>query len=320
MDYQDYYATLGVKKSASQDEIQKSYRKQARKYHPDVNSSPEAEEKFKKLTEAYEVLKDPEKRQTYDRFGHQWKQRGGAPPGWQNVRVDFGGGGGSGFSDFFEMLFGGARGAAGGGSPFGGGGFPGGDFGGGNFGGGNPFGGGFGGSLNQEVTLALTLEEAAQGGQRQITVRDPQTGQSASYTVTLPEGVRAGQKLRLAGKGLEGPGGQRGDLFLKIDLRPHQRFRLDGRDLHADLPVTPWQAALGGEASVRTLKGTLRVKVPAGSSSGRRIRLRGKGFPDPRATDGDLYLEIKVMVPETLTERERELFEALAEASAFKPS
>ncbi len=308
LDYKDYYATLGVDRKASQDDIQKAYRKLARKYHPDVNTSAGAEDKFKEVTEAYEVLKDADKRRTYDQFGSNWKQRGGPPPGWQNVGFDFGGGGGSGFSDFFENLFGGAGRAhqGGGQGPFGG-------FGG--FGGG----GGFGGpNLDQEVTLALTLEEAAKGGQRQVTVRD-QEGRSKSFTVNLPIGVKEGQKLRLQGKGIEGPNGQNGDLFLKIDFRPHPRFKLEGRNLHADLPVSPWVAALGGEASVRTLDGTVRVKVPAGSSSGRKIRLRSKGYPNPKGKDGDLTVEIKIMVPEALTDDEQRLFQELAETSEFKP-
>lgn len=305
MDYKDYYAVLGVDKKASADDIQKAYRKLARKYHPDVNTSAGAEDKFKEVTEAYEVLKDPEKRRTYDQFGHSWKQRGGPPPGWQNMGFDFGGSGGSGFSDFFETLFGGARGAGGGRNPFSG------------FGG---FGGGFGGpNLDQEVTLALTLEEAAKGGPRQVTVRDPMDGQSKTFSVNLPAGIKEGAKLRLQGKGSSGQDGRTGDLFLKVDFRPHSRFKIDGRNLQADLPVAPWTAALGGEASVRTLAGTLRVKVPAGSSSGRKIRLRGKGYPNPKGQDGDLTVEIKVVVPGDLSDRERELFEELAAISPFKP-
>ncbi|MEM9598624.1 MAG: DnaJ C-terminal domain-containing protein [Acidobacteriota bacterium] len=323
LEYKDYYATLDVDKKASADDIQKAYRKLARKYHPDVNRDDGAEDRFKEVTEAYEVLKDPEKRQQYDRFGSAWKQRGGPPPGWQNVRVDFGGGGG-GFSDFFESLFGGARGG-GGGNPFGGGGGGGNPFGGGSpfggapFGGGGFGGGGFGRSLDQEVTLALTLEEAAAGGQRTLSVHDPETGGARSFSVNLPAGIFEGQKVRLAGKGMQGPDGRSGDLLLKVELRPHRRFRLDGRDVHTDLPVSPWHAALGGEASVKTLNGTVKVKVPAGSSSGRKIRLRGKGFPNTKGKDGDLYAEIKVMVPESLTDEERELFEQLAETSAFRP-
>lgn len=324
MDFKDYYKTLGVEKKASAEDIQKAYRKMARKYHPDVNTDDGAEDKFKEITEAYEVLKDAEKRKQYDRFGKDWNRHGGAPPGWQNVNVDFGGAGGSsgaGFSDFFEMLFGGAGGRRAGGDPFtgfGGQGFGGQGFGGQGFGG-QGFGGqGFGRpNLDQETTLALTLEEAAKGGKRQITLRDPQTNTSRTLTLNLPPGMLEGKKLRLAGKGSVAPDGTRGDLFLKIDLRPHSRLRLDGLDLHAALPVTPWQAALGAEVPIKTLDGTLRLKVPAGSSTGRKIRLRGKGYPNRKGKPGDLYAEIKVMVPETLTDRERELFEALAEESEF---
>lgn len=339
MDYKDYYATLGVDKKASKDEIQKAYRKLARKYHPDVNRSENAEDKFKEITEAYEVLKDEEKRRTYDQFGSSWNQRGGPPPGWQEINFDFGGAGGgdSGFSSFFDALFGGAargRGGRGGGNPFAGGG----PFGGG--GGGNPFAGfsgqgfsgqgfsgqgfpgqgqGFGGGLDQEFTLALTLEEAARGGQRELSLHDPGSGERKSFTVSLPAGVTDGQKVRLKGKGATSPDGRTGDLYLKIQLRPHKRFKLEGRDVHTELPVTPWHAALGGEASVKTLNGTLKINIPAGSSSGRKIRLRGKGFPNPKGHDGDLFAEIKVMVPETLSDTEKELFEKLRDESSFRP-
>lgn len=314
MDYKDYYATLGVDKNASADDIQKAYRKQARKFHPDVNNSPGAEDRFKDITEAYEVLKDADKRATYDQFGSAWKSGGGRPgqppPGWGQggVHFDFGGGGGSGFSSFFDMLFGGqGRG--------GGGGFDG--FEGFNFAG---AGGGFNeGGRDQESTLALTLEEGAEGGQREIVLTDPATRQSRSITFNMPAGILPGKKLRLAGKGLPGKNGRSGDLYLKVDFKPHPRFRLEGRDLHAELAVTPWQAALGGDATVRTLGGSVKVKIPAGSSTGRRIRLKGKGYPDGRGEAGDLYAEIKIMVPEDLSERERELFEELANVSSFKP-
>ncbi|MCG8460865.1 MAG: HSP40/DnaJ peptide-binding protein, partial [Holophagales bacterium] len=222
-----------------------------------------------------------------------------------------GGSSGAGFSDFFELLFGGGRGpggARGGGAPFSG------------FGGGfSGFPGGFDANLDQHVTLALTLEEAAGGGLRELTVRDSGTGESKTLSVNLPRGIREGQKLRLAGKGMASPDGRSGDLYLQVGIRPHSRFRLDGIDIHTSLPVTPWQAALGGEVPVRTLDGTLKVKVPKGSSTGRKIRLRGKGFPNPKGNDGDLFAEIKVMVPQDLTDRERELFEELAEISTFRP-
>lgn len=310
MDYKDYYATLGVEKSASADDIQKAYRKLARKFHPDVNNSPGAEDRFKDITEAYEVLKDSEKRKTYDQFGSAWKQAGRPgqpPPGW-NAGFDFGqGAGASGFSSFFDMLFNQARGGGGGRGAGPGFGF---DFSGGGF---------DEGGRDQEVTLALTLEEGAEGGQREIVLTDPATRQTRSITFNMPVGILPGKKLRLAGKGLPGRNGKNGDLYLKVDFKPHARFKIEGRDLFAELLVSPWQAALGGEATVKTLGGNIKVKVPAGSSTGRRIRLKGKGYPDPKGEAGDLYAEIKIMVPEELTEREKELFAELAAVSSFKP-
>ncbi len=318
MEYKDYYSTLGVSKQASADEIQKAYRKLARKYHPDVNRGTGAEDKFKEITESYEVLKDPEKRQTYDRFGKDWKsfRGGGAPP----PGFDFGGGGGSGFSSFFESLFGGA----GGGHPFGGAGAGAGN----PFAGGDPFGRGFrpgGGGFNsrgqdQEALIVLPLEEAYRGGRREISVSDPMTGEVKSYTINLPRGVKPGQKIRLAGRGGPGAGsGPAGDLLLKVELAPNDRFRLEGLDLHTDLPVSPWEAALGAEASVRTLDGPVKVRIPPGTSTGRRIRLRERGWPNPKGIGGNLYAEIKVTVPGQLSKKERELFEELAEVSSFKP-
>ncbi len=321
MDFKDYYATLGIPKAASADEIQKAYRKLARKYHPDVNRDPKAEERFKDITESYEVLKDPEKRQTYDRFGADWKSYAGGsgapPPGYENVRFDFGGGDGSGFSSFFDMLFnqtgGGGRGGRGG-SPFEG------------FGGfGQRPGGGRAGfnsaGQDQEAGLALSLEEAAQGGQREITLTDPMTGRVEKVSIQLPPGVKPGQKIRLAGRGGAGLGsGPRGNLYLKVDIKPHRFFRLEELDVYSELAVTPWDAALGGDASVKTLGGSVKVKIPAGSSTGRKIRLRGRGFPNPKGPQGDHYAEIKVVVPEKLTRKERKLFEELAEVSDFRPS
>lgn len=320
MDYKDYYATLGVSKQASAEEIQKAYRKLARKYHPDVNSKPGAEARFKEITEANEVLKDPEKRKTYDRFGSQWKSyqgqggqpAAGFPPDFENIHFDFGGGGGgfggsSGHSSFFDMLFGS-------GGPFGGG------------GGGGPRSRGTRPGFDmrghdQEARIALTIEEAAEGGERQITVSDPLSGQGKTYSVKIPPGIREGQKVRLAGRGGPGAAGSSpGDLLLKVELKPHDRYRLEGHDLHVTVPVTPWDAALGTEASIKTLNGTLKIKLPPGTSSGRKIRLRGKGFPKPRDGAGDLYAEIQLVVPTELTAEERELFERLAKVSNFKPA
>ncbi|HVF61954.1 MAG TPA: J domain-containing protein [Thermoanaerobaculia bacterium] len=326
MEYKDYYASLGVSKDASQDDIQKAYRKLARKFHPDVNKDPGAENRFKEIGEAYEVLKDPEKRQKYDQFGSAWRvrqQTGAPPPGWENIRWDFGEGGdfdlgGSGFSSFFENLFGGAAAGPGGrGRP------------GGTrvrwSTGARPGAGAGGGAWSQpgtdtEARLPVTLEEAVRGGSREITLSDAQTGERNTLAVKIPAGVRAGQRIRLAGKGQPGlGGGQPGDLFLRVELEPHPRFRVEDGDLFVTVPVTPWEAALGGEAEVETLQGPLRVRIPPGSSSGRRIRLRGKGLPKPGGEPGDLYAEIRIVVPETLSERERELYQELAQAASVPP-
>ena len=317
MDYKDYYATLGVKKDASQEEIQKAYRKLARKYHPDVNKDADAERKFKEIGEAYEVLKDPDKRQKYEQFGSAWnraRQTGSPPPGWENVHFDFGNGGGgfdfrgfgggggaAGFSDFFEMLFG-AGGPGGRRRPAG-------------FGG-EPAGFGFGtqGGGDSEATLPLTVEEAVQGGTREITVADPTTGQRRSLSVKIPAGVRSGQKIRLSGQG----GAGMGDLYLKVEIQPDSRFRVEGSDVHTTVAVAPWEAALGGEAEVETPTGPVRVKIPAGSSSGRKIRLRGRGLSQAGGGKGDLLAEIRIVIPEPLTDRERELYEQLAAVAASK--
>ncbi|HXO19238.1 MAG TPA: DnaJ C-terminal domain-containing protein [Thermoanaerobaculia bacterium] len=316
MDFKDYYATLGVKKDASQEEIQKAYRKLARKFHPDVNKDPGVEARFKEMGEAYEVLKDPEKRKKYDQYGSAWntaRQTGAPPPGWEGVRFDFGGPGGGfegggpdGFSSFFDMLFGSGGGRRGGGF----GGFSG--FGGGEI----PRNGG-----DAEAQLSLTLEEAASGGTREITLADGATGERRTLSVKIPPGVRAGQRIRLAGQGSPGRrGGATGDLFLRVEVAPDPRFRVEGSDLHTTVPVTPWVAALGGEATVETLGGEVRVKIPPGSSSGRKIRLRGKGLPQAGAPGGkgDLIAEIRIVLPDELSPRQRELFEQLAEASEVR--
>ena len=316
MEFKDYYETLEVDRKASPEVIQRAYRKLARKYHPDVNQTPGAEDRFKEISEAYEVLKDPEKRGTYDRFGHAYKQApgGGPPPGWEHVHFDFGGaGGGSGFSNFFESLFGGGfRGGSG--APGGAGGF---EFDLGNLGR-QGFGSGPAAGADQEAQLVLTLEEAARGGRRELTLGNPMTGTSRTHKVNLPPGVRPGQRIRLPGRGMVGAGGRAGDLYLKVELKPHPRFRLEGTDLHTRAEVTPWQAALGGETKVATLDGPVTVRIPAGTSSGRKIRLRGRGFPRGKDTSGDLFAEIQIVVPTRLTDDERRLFEQLAEVSDFR--
>jgi len=309
--FRDYYDTLGVARDASEEDVRRAYRRLARENHPDVNKDPGAEDRFKEVSEAYEVLRDPEKRKAYDRFGENWKAgqdvsgasgfgrgRGAAGDGggytdfgdFGDVRVDFGDGGD--FSDFFEGLFGG-RGGRGGFSGFGGGGAT-----------------RTARGRDVEATLELSLEEARRGGTKRISL----DGQE--YEVNIPPGVRDGQRIRLAGEGRGGAGGgPPGDLLLRVRLRRHPRFRVEGSDLYADLPVTPSEAALGAEVSVQTLDGRAKVRVPPGSSSGRRLRMRGEGL----GRDGDLYLTVMIHVPPQLSDRERELYEELARVSDFDP-
>lgn len=309
MQYHDYYATLDVKKDSSANDIQRAYRKLARQYHPDINREEGAENRFKEIGEAYEVLKDPEKRAQYDRYGQAWKttQKSGAPPpGWDGFQFDFGSGGsgfdfqgargGSGFSSFFDMLFSGAgrgRGAGWGAGAVG------------------PQRG-----ADQESNLGVRLEEVANGGRRQLTLTDPRTGEQRTLQVKIPKGVRHGQKIRLAGQGAPGAnGGEAGDLLLKISIEAHPDFRVDGSNLLSYLNVKPAIAALGGEAKVRTLEGTATVRLPPGSSSGRKIRLRDRGLPTTGGEKGDLLAEVRIVVPRDLSDEERELYERLATAS-----
>ncbi len=314
MEYKDYYKTLGVAKDASATEIQRAYRKLARQFHPDVNRDPGAEARFKDIGEAYEVLKDQEKRSRYDQYGAAWKrvQTGDAPPpGWEGFHFnfgsdegfDFGGGtgGASGFSSFFDMLFGRAGPQD------------------------VPDGGRHGSwtrprrGRNHEVALPLSLERLAEGGQRTIEFLDRSTGRTRRLQVQIPRGVLPGQSIRLGGQGGQGVGAPDGDLLLKVESLPHAIFRRRGRDLHCVVQVAPWTAALGGKVRVPTLGGHAEARLPPGSSTGRKLRLRGRGLPDPRGPDGDLLAEVRVVVPRTLTEEEQALFERLRETSDFKP-
>ena len=316
MDYKDYYATLGVARAASADEIRKAYRKLARRYHPDVNKDSGAEAKFKLIAEAYEVLSDPEKRSRYDALGADWKagQDFRPPPGAdggfdQGAFHQAAGGGGfrpedlGGFSDFFSTLFGGgfARG-------------------------GGPGAGGLRGQ-DHEAELAITIEEARHGVRKSVSLQSAEVDaqgrvqrRTRSYEVQVPAGTTEGARIRMAGQGGAGAGGGAGgDLYLRIRLAPHERFRVQGHDLETDLPVTPWEAALGARVAVGTIDGDAMVTLPAGTSSGQRIRLRGQGLPRRGGVAGDLYAVVRIETPRGISGRERELFEELARISAFRP-
>lgn len=292
--FRDYYETLGVRRGASDEEIRSAYRKLAREYHPDVNKDPGAEDRFKEVSEAYEVLRDAEKRERYERLGANWKAGediSGASGFGGGNGGGFGAGDSAGFSDFFESFFGGRRGGSRGFEGFS---MRGGD---------------------QEATFEVTLEEAASGGKRKISLAD-----GRDFEVRIPPGVRDGQKIRLAGQGGEGAsGGPAGDLYLRVRIKRHPRFRREDDNLVVEIPVAPWEAALGATVPVPTLHGSAKVKVPAGSSSGRRLRLRGEGMPGSGGRKGDLYANVRIVLPKALEKRERELFEELAAVSRFDP-
>lgn len=302
MKFRDYYQILGVDRDVSADELKKAYRRLARKYHPDVSKQADAEDKFKEVQEAYEVLKDPEKRAAYDQLGHDWKagQEFRPPPDWSSS-VHFGEGvdlGAGGFSDFFESLFGefhGHRGRAG---------------------------GGFRARGQDEVTrVSVSLEEAYRGTSRTIGLKTvDERGRPSTRTLKfkIPAGVTDGQRIRLAGQGGPGMGGAAaGDLFVEVKLAPHHRYQISGRDLHMDLPVAPWEAALGSSMRLETIAGPVDLKIPPGAQSGQRLRLRGKGLPGK--TPGDLYVRLMIKVPPAQSEADRQFYKDMAERMAFNP-
>lgn len=317
MKYQDYYKILGVERGVEAADIKKAYRKQARKYHPDVNKAADAEEKFKEVNEAYDVLKDDEKRKAYDQFGSNWKHgHEFNDGGWS----DTAGGGFSGgdFSDFFESVFsqGGAGGAGRQGAGFGGGGFR----------QGSPFqqqrprkG------EDQNLKLDITLEEAFDGGGKTIQLSRSETtvGNLATPTlkklkINIPKGVVNGQKIRLSKQGHPSQsGGEAGDLLLEMNILPHRLFKLDGRNLILKCPVTPWEAALGCKVTVPTLKGQVELKIAAGVQSGQKMRLKGRGLAGK--PDGDLLVEIQIHTPGAETDKEKEFYESMQNTFDFNP-
>lgn len=324
--YQDYYKILGTSRSANADEIKQSFRKLARKYHPDkvgAGQKASAEAKFKEINEAYEVLKDPEKRKFYDAYGKDWEAAkaggasglGGRPFGADASRHRAGSDRyeyhfeGTGFSDFFEHLFG--SGAMGGGSPF----------------------GGAQRRTSQnysargadiEGELLVTLNEVMNGSKRRVrfTLRNPHTGaeDQRDFNVRVPIGIHDGHRLRVAGLGEAGLGaGSAGDLYLRVRYAEHPDLQVQGQDLHCDLPITPWEGTLGAKVDVETLGERLRVTIQPGISSGHKLRLKGKGLPNLKGIRGDLYIIPRIVCPKNLTSEEKKLWETLARTSRFDP-
>jgi len=312
MEYKDYYKILGVERDATQDDIKRAYRKLARTYHPDVNKEAGAEAKFKDAGEAYEVLKDPEKRAAYDQLGANWQQGQDfrPPPNW-DAGFEFSGGGytnadASQFSDFFEGLFGRTQGGGGGRS-----GFQRREF--------------HAQGEDHHAKIVIPLQDAYTGAKREITLRVPEvddTGhvvlKNRTLSVTIPKGIREGQHIRLAGQGSPGMGkGQPGDLYLEVGFAPDPIFRVDGKDVSFDLPITPWEAALGASVKAPTPEGAVMLKIPPGSTKGRTMRLRGKGIPGNPA--GDLNAVLKIEVPPATTDKAKELYEQMARELPFDP-
>ena len=311
MDYKDYYKPLGVERGASQDEIKRAYRKLARKYHPDVSKEPDAEARFKELGEAYAVLKDPEKRAAYDELGANWQsgQEFKPPPDW-NTGFEYSGSGFDGadagaYSDFFESLFGqrgmGAQFSAGASQGF------------------------RARGEDHHAKVLIDLDDAYRGATRSIGLRAPEMDQTGhvvtrdrTLNVKIPKGVKQGQKIRLSGQGSPGHGdGKAGDLYLEIEFRPHRFYKPQDKDVHMDLPVTPWEAALGATIKVPTPGGTVDLKIPAGAGNGQKLRLKGRGIPSK--VPGDFYVTITITVPPADSDAAKALYEKMHQEMPYNP-
>lgn len=305
MEYKDYYAVLGVDRGATQDEIKRAYRKLARKYHPDVSKEADAELKFKELGEANEVLKDPEKRAAYDQLGANWnaRQEFHPPPDW-GAGFEFhgappGGGEQHDFSDFFESLFGQARGPGSSGRGF---------------------------HIHGEdhhAKILIDLEDSFNGVSRSISLQMPEVTpeghvvtRSRTLKVRIPKGIRQGQQIRLAGQGATGMGsGKAGDLYLEIEFRPHRYYRVEGADVYLELPLAPWEAALGASVKVPTPSGAIDLKIPPNSQAGKKLRLKGRGIP--AKTPGDLYVVVQIILPPADNDKTRAAYERMKKDLEF---
>ncbi|MGD8350273.1 MAG: DnaJ C-terminal domain-containing protein [Gammaproteobacteria bacterium] len=301
MEFKDYYDTLGIERNASQDEIKRAYRKLARKYHPDVSKEADAEEHFKLVGEAYEVLKDPEKRAAYDQLGADWQagQDFRPPPDWdQGFEYEGAGFSDSGFSDFFESLFG-HRG-----------------------GGRREY---HARGMDSHAKVLIDIEDAYRGGNRTLTLKHSELGADGrpvlserTLNVRIPKGVHQGQHIRLARQGGAGIGeGGAGDLYLEIEFRRHPLYHVEGRDVYLDLPVTPWEAALGATVKAPTPSGTVDLKIPANSSSGRKLRLKGRGIP--AREPGDFYAVLQIALPPAETEAAQQAYRDFEKNTDFNP-
>jgi curved DNA-binding protein len=308
MEFKDYYTIMGLKREATQDEVKRAYRKLARKYHPDVSKEADAEAKFKELGEAYEVLKDPEKRAAYDQLGSKWKsgQEFRPPPDWDSG-FEFRGGGFTGgdnaaYSDFFESLFGRdfqrARGSGGGTFHMRG--------------------------EDHHAKVLIDLEDAFNGATRIITLQAPELDANGHVqthdriSIKIPKGVKQGQQIRLAGRGAPGHGqGGSGDLYLEVRFKPHALFRIKERDLYFDLPIAPWEAALGAAVKIPTPGGVVDLTIPGGSIAGRKLRLKGRGIPGNPS--GDLYAVLQIALPPATTEEAKALYQEMERKLAFNP-
>ena len=300
MKYKDYYQVLGVARDADPADIKRAYQRLARKYHPDVSKEPNAEERFKEIGEAYDVLRDKEKRATYDNLGSGWHagDEFSPPPGW-NFSASSGRGFGGDrfdFSDFLDSMFGNRSGQ------------------------GDPFASHFRNARtrgsDERATIVITLEEAFHGGERSLSLTN-ERGSNRKLKVKIPAGVREGQQIRLTGQGQRGASGHSGDLLLNVEFAPHRLFEAKGSDIYVNLPVAPWEAALGATVKVPTLGGNVDVKIPAGSQTGRKLRLKAKGLGASKP--GDQYVTVQIVTPPADTEAARQAYRAMAKAFDFDP-